>query len=548
MFSRPEPAPDLSLPALSLLFPSGKLPPAPAATAWEEDIGLNDVLDALQTERRHRLFARQVLVALLADESVIGWRQAVLQDLVNNPTLLADLETLLPKLGGLDHDTSGMLGGRARNALLEITDRLSELDLYTESVIELQRALGQATLHSGALQRLQRDLAALSAQPDFAHLRQELPKLREPLQAIGSLTVAINLDSNLQPSSAVLVSVQGRQVGATPSFLDRLLGLDPNGAENGISAVHRFPHEPENRRFHELFQDVDRLMQQTAKPIATALRRYLNTNSQTLIQLEREFAFFVKAARLMLRLQAQQVAVCMPNIAPMPARLFALEGLANLRLALQPATQAIANPARFDDEGRIAILTGPNSGGKTTYLQSVGIAQVMAQAGLFVLAESAQVSPVDTLLTHFPRLETRQQGRLAEEAARLRQLFEQVTPYSLVLLNETFSSTAFGEALYLAQDVLCALCAIGARGVFATHLVELVEQIAFMERSITPQSHLYSLVAGIESRADGDAAPTFRIQRGEPLGRSYAREIAKRHGISLEQILNGRGSSAPTAK
>jgi len=147
------------------------------------------------------------------------------------------------------------------------------------------------------------------------------------------------------------------------------------------------------------------------------------------------------------------------------------------------------------------------------------------------------MSPVSAILTHFPQLETRHQGRLAEEAERLRGIFKQVTTDSLVLLNETFSSTSAGEATYLAQDMLSGLRVIGARAIFATHLIELADQIEDIHASIQGDSRLFSLVAGIEINADGEAVRTFQIKRGMPVGRSYAKEIAQRHGISLEQIL-----------
>ena len=107
------------------------------------------------------------------------------------------------------------------------------------------------------------------------------------------------------------------------------------------------------------------------------------------------------------------------------------------------------------------------------------------------------------------------------------------------MLNETFSSTAFGEALYLAQDLLCGFMVIGARVIFATHLIELVDHFEQMEGMVEAQEHLCSLVAGIQVD-DDEIKPTYVITRRSPLGRSYAREIAQRHGISLAQILAAR--------
>jgi len=211
-----------------------------------------------------------------------------------------------------------------------------------------------------------------------------------------------------------------------------------------------------------------------------------------------------------------------------------------MALVLAHPNKVVASDAQFDDSGRIAILTGPNSGGKTTYIRSVGLAQVMFQAGLHLPAASARISPIDALFTHFPALETRQEGRLAEEAARLRHVFQRATANSLVLLNETFSSTSSGEAGYLGQDMLCGLRAIGARAIFATHLIELAERIEAIEGIVSGESKLYSLVAGVNVNTAGEGSPTYEITRGTPHGQSYAREIARRHGISLEQILEGR--------
>jgi DNA mismatch repair protein MutS len=133
-----------------------------------------------------------------------------------------------------------------------------------------------------------------------------------------------------------------------------------------------------------------------------------------------------------------------------------------------------------------------------------------------------------------------QQGRLAEEAGRLREIFQHATRYSLVLLNESLSSTTPDEALFLARDVLCGLRAIGVRGLYATHLIELAAHTGEIERMVPGDSAVISLVAGIRSLGDGKMEPTFQITRGAPLGYSYAQEIARRHGISLDQILDAQ--------
>jgi DNA mismatch repair protein MutS len=513
------------------------LPASTAPSQWESDLGLTDLARALSNDARHGAYIRGVLASLTSDPEVIAWRQAVMADFVANPTLAEQVEALLPRLAAL-RGGGYLFGGRKRNLLLEASDRLSELELYTGMVAALHTILAGVNLTSPALTTLRADMGALLADENFQRLRDELPELRAPLENIRSLTIGINLDDQLQPTSAALLAVNNTPITEARSLLDRLLGSGANdGDESAIAPLHYTPADPDERQLSPLFRDLDKLMTQVAQPVARALTGYVKVNTAALSSLEEELAFFASAARLMAKQKARGVPFCRPELAPPDANVTRVDDLINIHLALRSAEAPVPNDARFDDDGRIALLTGPNSGGKTTYLQAVGLAQALFQAGLYVPARAAVMSPVDGIFTHFPALETRQQGRLAEEAARLRTIFAHLTGRSLVLLNETFSSTSSGEALYLAQDMLCGLRSAGARAIFATHLVELVAQVDEIEAAVPGESRLYSLVAGVEKREDGSFAPTHRITRGVPLGRSYAQEIARQHGISLDQIL-----------
>jgi DNA mismatch repair ATPase MutS len=329
----------------------------------------------------------------------------------------------------------------------------------------------------------------------------------------------------------------------------RVLGLGQDEFDDaGMARLHRVPEDLNQRSLSPLFQDLDRLLTQIAQPIARVLDKYGRTGSNALAHLEYELAFFAAAAQMILKAQAAGINFCVPEVAASDERLTEISGLANIALVLTQPDRVVPSDANFDDEGRIAILTGPNSGGKTTYLRSIGLAQVLFQAGLLLPAKAARLSPIDKLFTHFPALETRQEGRLAEEAARLRKVFQEATAHSLVLMNETFSSTSSGEAIFLAQDVLCGLRAIGVRAIFATHLIELAGKIDPIEDTVAGDSALFSLVAGMTLGANGEETPTYHITRGQPQGQSYAREIARRHGISLEQILANREEKREDAK
>lgn len=533
---------ELDIPQVSLMWPDARreTPKPTAGATWEADLGLSDLVEALARNSRYSVYVRHTLAALNGDLNVIRWRQAVLGDFLRNPTLVATAQQLLPQLASLQGGNA-LLGKRQRNLLLDTADHLGELESFTQVVQTLQSALTDCQLESIALQLLRDRIGELATNPDFQALQAELPELRAPLERVRSLTVGINLDLELRPESAALLNINDYKVGIAASWLERVMGIRGTETEEpGITALHHTPEDPNHRILSPLFQDLDHLLTQVAQPIAKTLSRYARSGSGALAHLEYELAFFTAAARLFRRLEENGIIVCQPESAPTADRSMNIEGLVNIALALRHKEAPVGSDVSFGAEGRIAVLTGPNSGGKTTFLRSVGLAQVMFQAGLFIPAGQACLSPVDTILTHFPALETRQDGRLAEEAVRLREIFKRATAQSLVLLNETFSSTSAGEAVYLAQDILCGLRALGIRAIYATHLIELAHQLESIESTIAGDSRLFSLVAGVQIDEDGQTVPTYVISTGLPLGQSYAREIARRHGISLDQLLSKR--------
>ncbi len=528
---------------VSLLQPPGTFSENTTTAIIDPDLNLESLVNAFGVGPRHLPFIRQILVSLNTNSEVIAWRQAVLHDFVQNPALVERVRTLLPRLADLKMGHE-LLGKYQRSVLFETADRLAELDLYQGVVQEVYDALNTADLHSEALVLLRQQLLAIINDDNFQRLRVQLPELQRPLQNIHSLTIGVNLDSQLQPRSAVLLSINERLFVGSTSLLDRLFGTrDTDTEKAGLAMLHTTPEDPDLRQLSPLFQDLERLITQVAQPIARALGRYIRINTALLRGMESELVFYTAAIELFRRLEGHGITFCQPLIAPRDERITQIEGLINFNLALRE-TPTIVNDVMLDDQGRIGVLTGPNSGGKTTYLQAIGLAHVLFQAGLLIPAHFARMSPVDGIFTHFPALES-QHGRLAEEAVRLRQICLNTTEYSLVLLNESLSSTTSSEALYLAQDLLAGLRAIGVRAMYATHLIELAERLPEVQALVDGQSTIFSLVAGIqfvldESSGQTRAIPTFKITRDIPQGRGYAQEIARRYGISLQQILQAR--------
>jgi hypothetical protein len=311
-----------------------------------------------------------------------------------------------------------------------------------------------------------------------------------------------------------------------------------------------------------LFRDLAIILEKAAQPVAQALRRYTGLKSDFLLGLRHELPFYLGAVGLIGSLRQRGLPMSRPELAPIDERVCQIEEGYNAGLAIlqgkwveqgggdgsgAEAGQAganrpngvVTNEINFGPAGRIIILTGPNQGGKTTYIQAIGLAQVLAQAGLYVPGRAARISPVDGIFSHFPVEENLASatGRFGDEARRLQDIFARLTRHGLVLLNESLSSTSAGESFYIGQDILRALRLIGVRAIFSTHLHELAASIEELNRTGHNEERIVSMVASPVTEGTPEAGTrSFKVVFGPPLGRSYAREIAERYGVSYDQL------------
>lgn len=540
--------------SLSLLFP----PNAPRAprpeNLWLGDslahLGVEELIKALAPRFYHQRQVREHLLNLCSDAATIEHRQAVLEDLLQLPALTTQLEKILPELAEL-HTPS--FRSTLESTFYQTLWRLAELETYVTCVRQLSTVLEAAhtELRSPGLLSLLEHLRALQKDTAFQSLAEQLPELGARIRGVQSITVGINLDSHLRPREAALLSVNTHRF-KNDTLLGRLFERDDVSGLAPLRAVLRAADGPppsnSELRLSPLFRDLEEVLGEIAKPIANTLAQYRGLNVRVLQEIEPELAFYIYGVRLIEKMQASGLKMCRAEILPTEARTTEVHGLFNLLLAARlqlVSTQAnlgeqiVTSDVAFNAKtGRLAILTGPNRGGKTTFTQALGLAHLLFQAGLYVPSEAARLSPVEAIYLHFATAEKFEvnAGRLGEEAQRVSEIFRHAGRHSLILFNESFASTTPGEGLYLALDVVRGLRLLGARGVFVTHFHELAKHLD--EINTAPgESTVFSLVTGVTIGDSNEAVKrTFKVQPGPPLGTSYAKEIAVQHGISYEQI------------
>ena len=516
------------------------------------DLGLDEIIAAFTPDRGHQKEIRDVFSRLPRDPDVLAYRQAVLNDLLANPGLAERFGALLPVFDSLFQ--ASFHSEREMTWLHEVVWRAGEL----QNIIDCLEGMGEmlrsaeVRIRSDGLRLLEAEIRRAQEDATYQRLVKELPGLLARLRSSASITIGVNLDSNLRPVQATLLSVNEKPF-KDQSLLNWLFGTSSD--REGIAPLHSAPQRASNLEGRvdplmvPLFADLAHVLEKTAMPIAGQLRRYASLHGQLFTNLRQGLIFYLGAIRWIRRFQDLGLPVCQPDVAPADERRCEVKDSYNLHLVLKQSlsqkgsgSTIVRNDIRLGADGRILILTGPNSGGKTTYMQGVGVVHILAQAGCYVPGSQAVVSPLDHLFTHFP-LEEKSEldtGRLGEEAIRLGQIFQELTRHSLVLLNETLSSTSFSESLYLAQDIVRILRRVGARAIYATHLHELAKRADELNESVPGDSKIISLVSSpMDERASENGAGgkrTYKLEVRPPLGQSYAREIASRYGISYEQL------------
>lgn len=268
-------------------------------------------------------------------------------------------------------------------------------------------------------------------------------------------------------------------------------------------------------------QFISRLTGKSLDRIADVITHTTDVIVEFFHTLRTELAFLVGCANLVDRLRSDGYAVCFPTPLPQGSgSSFSFRELRDPALCLSGAAGVAGNSIDARDTS-LTVITGANSGGKSTFLRSLGAAQIMMQAGMFVVAESFESDIREGVFTHF-RIQddsSMTYGRLKEELVRMRELTGRVTRSSLVLWNEPFASTSEREATEILAPITEALLDSGVKVVVVTHLYDFASALARRDRA----TDLF-----LRAQRLPDGTRTFRLEPGTPDLTSHALDIYRK--------------------
>jgi DNA mismatch repair ATPase MutS len=234
-------------------------------------------------------------------------------------------------------------------------------------------------------------------------------------------------------------------------------------------------------------------------------------------QLQTELAFYIGCMNLQEQLSYINEPFCFPGFRKTEERIYEASGLYDISLALNMQQKIIDNNL-YTGAKNLILITGANQGGKSTFLRSIGLAQLMMRAGMFVAAGSFSTNLASQVFTHFKREEDNKMksGKLDEELSRMDEIITHITPDTLLLFNESFAATNEREGSEIAIQIVTALVEKNFTIFFVTHLYQFAHH--FFETA--KEKSVFLLAERQDNRNR-----TFKLKEGKPLPTSYGIDL-----------------------
>ena len=477
------------------------------------------------------------------DIAVLQRRSVVFEDALNVSGLYELLQNMVKRLLTISDvlRSKSEIGDKERSIF-----SAKQLQLYFEIIDEAEAYYTELpatkVFSSNEFNSFFEQIHAIANSQEYLALKQGARKMIDKITHIKSISVGFNFDVRLSPIEMGILSLNDKYI-ESGRLIDKILRIDFSG--DGIQSIEpvvavdkSLPPNEFDLLQDSLLRALDKVFTRAVRTWPRAITKYMDNRLAFLLELLPDMQFIVTVTNIHKKMMAAGIPLCVPNYHKKEDQIFSAKQLYSPFLAIRMAQEGngqriIGNDIAFDEKGKIYILTGPNKGGKSVFIVSVGMAQILAQLGMLVPAVQLDISPVDHLYVHFPKyLNKEKMGRLEDECARVKEVFETINKYSLCLFDETFSSTDSGEGCQLALEILRAIESYGAHAIFSTHFHQLIHLIDEQKAVAESCQSFDYLCAGI---FEGKQR-TYRITRSKPEGKSYAADIAEKYGLSYESL------------
>ena len=471
---------------------------------------------------------QKVMRVPLREKEEILYRQEVLKDCLENEEFIQDLydfaQEVLEKWDKLGRRNIGAAGHK--DTVVGLITEIQILRLFIESLSELKELFTdyEGRLHSRGFRRLYERLCEEYSE----NTEKNLQKILEDLNFFTD-TAQEQVERNTYVMKRPLILLDCG-LGDGGKLGDMKLGelaTQKKKYVNSMGMLARIQGRIDNLRPDqiplqnktELVDDAEKLEFQVVSYVVACCGPFKNAFSPFFDQLILQAAFYRAGVNIVRHMERFKLDWCFPKLGEKDS--LAFEELKEVVMRMEQKGEVIGNTC--DMKGKLLmIVTGANQGGKSTFLRSIGIAQVLLQCGLPVAAKSYCSGIYPEFFTHFTRREdsAMNSGRLDEELRRMDQIIRHLGKNSMLLLNESFATTTEKEGSAIAYDIIKALSEEQVKILTVTHLLSFAQRV-YEETGDIDSSPVEFLSA--ERLEDGTR--TFHMVRHEPELTSFGLDL-----------------------
>lgn len=471
-----------------------------------QDLELSTLLGTMAAGDKFLLeVVDSAVLASVTDPDVIAYRQRVLADCMAQPEIVRNLYATAVEAIERERKVWGWMSGKYPESTLHRS--VEVLSMFLE---QLKKIRNDADLHRGKFnsEGFRRLFEMLAQELDDTYLAKVEEHL-ERLKFHDGILLSAELGKGNQGVNYVLLKTPYVARGWAERFQNWLGSLTRG---NKSAFVYEVPERDEAG-----FRALSEIRSRGISHVAAALGQSTDHILSFFSMLRLELGFYIACLNLHDALTRKSEPTCIPEVLAMNTMAISGKGVYDVCLSLNLESQAVGNDLESEDVS-LVIITGANRGGKSTFLRSIGLAQLMMQCGMFVPAEFFRANICSGIFTHFKREEdaTLKSGKLDEELSRMSGIVDRITPYSMVLFNESFASTNEREGSEIARQIVRALQEADVKVIYVTHMFDLAQ--GFYRVSANEARFLRA-----ERLADGQR--TFRVVPGEPLPTSYGEDL-----------------------
>lgn len=483
------------------------------APGYFGDLNLDQIIDAI-TAGKKEYNLTPFFYTPLHDVETIYYRHEVMKDL-ENTQVMAIIKNFADKLA-VTRRYLGLLD----KLMYDYHKKgwfLEAALIYCDAIVDLQLSLSQVDLNSRGLLAFRQYLEFYVQTLEFQSLLSEAKKVK---QGLTSVSYCVIIQSNKfkvrrfeggeDYSEAVEKTFEKFKQGAVKSYLVK---LNETSGMNHIEA--------------QILDFVARLYPEEFAALDKFCEKHNSFMDETIRVFDREIQFYISYLDFIAKFKQKGLTFCYPQVSASSREVYDYDAF-DLALAhsLLYKKSVVTNDFYLQGPERIIVVSGPNQGGKTTFARMFGQLHYLASLGCAVPGSQARLFLFDQIFTHFERIEVIRnlRGKLQDDLVRIHNILEQVTPDSILILNEIFSSTTLKDAVFLSKEIMARVMALDLLCVWVTFIDELSslsEKTISMVSTIVPEN---------------PAQRTFKIIRQPADGLAYAHSIAKKHRLTYEQI------------